>query len=66
MNKLYYFDNIIIFLTESGKAGLAIGKGGANIKKLKSALKLDIKVMEFAKDPEALAKNFLFPLKPIH
>jgi|GEM_PF-742886 len=54
----------IIFVTEAGKAGLAIGKEGKNIQSLRHAFNKDIKIMEHSEDPLSLVKSYLFPLKP--
>lgn len=61
----FMLDNVIIFVTEPGKAGLAIGKGGKNIQNLKNSLKKEFKILEFADDPKKLAENFVFPAKPV-
>ena len=41
--------------------GKAIGKGGANIKRLESALKKRIKVVEFNGDVLQFVRNFVYP-----
>ncbi|MBD3262957.1 NusA-like transcription termination signal-binding factor [Candidatus Woesearchaeota archaeon] len=61
----FKLDEVIIFVTEPGKAGLAIGKGGKNIQQLKNNLKKEFKILEGAETPEKLAKNFVYPAKPI-
>lgn len=61
----FVFEDIVIFVTEPGKAGLAIGKGGKNIQSLKNNLKKEFKILEFADSPENLAKNFVYPAKPV-
>ena len=53
----------LIFVTNPGLAGKAIGKQGSNVKKLKLDLKKDVKILEHSEDPLELTKNFLFPLK---
>jgi N utilization substance protein A len=60
----FVLDDVIIFITEPGKAGLAIGKGGNNIIALKNGLKKNIKIIEAADSPENLVANFVYPLQP--
>ena len=60
----FKIDDVIFFVTDPGKAGLAIGKGGKNIIQLKNNLKKEFKILEFADKPEKLAENFVFPAKP--
>ncbi len=47
------------FLVEQGKAGLAIGKNGKNIKKLGKMLGKRIKVFEYEENEEKLVKNMI-------
>ena len=61
----FILDDVILFVTEIGKAGLAIGKGGKNIQNLKGNLNKEFKIIEFAEKPEKLAENFVFPAKPV-
>lgn len=58
-------DGILLFVTEKGKAGLAIGKAGKNILNLKSKLKKNVKIIETSDSAEGLVANFVFPLRPI-
>jgi len=52
-------DNSIYFLVEPGKAGIAIGKNGKNIKKLQQIFNKQIKVIEYDKEPKKLIENLL-------
>ncbi|UCD03977.1 MAG: NusA-like transcription termination signal-binding factor [Candidatus Woesearchaeota archaeon] len=54
----------IIFFVNSGKAKIAVGKQGMNIKKLSSMINKDVRVVEFSKDIVGLVRNVVFPLKP--
>lgn len=54
----------LVFVVEPGQMGLAIGKGGANIKKVSSVFKKEIKAFEFNPEPVGFVRNLLFPLKP--
>lgn len=49
----------IIFVVGSGKMGLAIGKGGVNIKSLQNMIKRDVELVEFNEKPETFLKNLL-------
>ena len=53
--------NRLIFVVNEGKMGLAIGKGGSNIKNLQNILKKDIELVEYAPEPEAFLKKILNP-----
>jgi len=54
------FDDIsIYFLVEFGKAGMAIGKSGKNIRKLQDILKRRVKVFEYNKEPKKLIENMI-------
>ena len=53
--------NKIIFVVNEGKMGLAIGKGGSNIKSLKNIIKRDVELIEYFDDPIKFLKNILNP-----
>ena len=53
--------NKIIFVVQEGKMGLAIGKGGSNIKSLKNIIKRDVELIEHFDDPIKFLKNILNP-----
>lgn len=54
----------LVFIIDTGQMGLAIGKGGVNIKNASSVFKKDIKIYEFNPEPVEFVKNLLYPLKP--
>jgi len=60
----FTINETLLFVTDKGKAGLAIGKEGKNIQALKRALMKDIKIIEHSNVIEELVANFVFPLKP--
>lgn len=49
--------NRVIFVVNSGKMGLAIGKHGANIKNLRKMIKRNIEMVEHNDDPAVFLKN---------
>ena len=49
----------IIFVVGSGKMGLAIGRGGVNIKSLQNMIKRNVELVEFHEEPEKFLKNLL-------
>ena len=51
----------IIFVVNEGKMGLAIGKGGSNIKSLQNILKRNVELVEYFADPIKFLKNILNP-----
>ena len=51
----------IIFVVNEGKMGLAIGKGGSNIKSLQNILKRNVQLVEYFDDPIKFLKNILNP-----
>jgi N utilization substance protein A len=51
--------NKIIFVVSEGKMGLAIGKGGSNIKSLQNILKRNVELVEYFDDPVKFLKNIL-------
>ena len=53
--------NRIIFVVNEGKMGLAIGKGGSNIKSLQNILKRNVELVEHFDDPAKFLKNILNP-----
>lgn len=56
-------NNNLVFIVDFGKAGMAIGKDGSNIKRLSNMLKKRIRVIEFNSDPVKFAANAIHPLK---
>ncbi len=52
--------NRIIFVVNSGKMGLAIGKGGSHIKSLQNMIKKNVELVEYSDDPALFIKNILY------
>ena len=51
--------NRVIFVVAKGQMGLAIGKGGASVKKIERAFKRPVEVVEWADDVEGIIRNSL-------
>ncbi len=49
----------VIFVVNSGKMGLAIGKGGMHIKSLQNIVKRNVELVEFDEDPSKFLANLL-------
>ncbi len=49
----------IIFVVNSGKMGLAIGRGGVHIKSLQNIVKGNVELVEFYEDPAKFLSNLL-------
>ncbi len=49
----------VIFVVNSGKMGLAIGKGGSHIKNLQNIVKKNVELVEYHDDPAKFLTNIL-------
>ncbi len=49
----------VIFVVNTGKMGLAIGKGGVHIKSLQNIVKRNVELVEFDEDPAKFLTNLL-------
>lgn len=56
-----YEANKVIMVVKKGDMGLAIGKGGANINKVKQVLRREIEVVEHSPDLKEFIENLLRP-----
>lgn len=55
-------DNKILYVVPEGKAGLAIGKRGININRLKELITKDVEIIEHSSDPTKFIKNCFHPI----
>ena len=53
----------IIFIVDKGFAGLAVGKGGVNIRRIKELIGKSVEVVEYGETPEELIRNSLYPAR---
>ena len=51
--------NRVIFVVNTGKMGLAIGKGGMHIKSLQNIVKRNVELVEYDEDPAKFLTNLL-------
>ena len=49
----------VIFVVNTGKMGLAIGKGGCHIKSLQNIVKRNVELVEFDEDPSKIFDKFI-------
>ncbi|AOL16109.1 transcription elongation factor NusA [Sulfolobus sp. A20] len=56
-------NNRIIFLVEGKDMGMAIGKGGVNVKKLRKIIGKDIEIVAYSDNLEELVKNLMSPAR---
>ncbi|MFB6283219.1 MAG: NusA-like transcription termination signal-binding factor [Halobacteria archaeon] len=53
----------IVYVVRKGEMGKAIGKGGANISRLKKSIEKEIEIIEYSEDPEEFIENAFQPAK---
>lgn len=55
-------DGKLIFIMEENEMGKAIGKNGANIKRMENMVRKKIKLVEFSNDVLQFVKNMIYPI----
>ena len=58
-------DEKIVFIIEKGDMGLAIGKHGANFKRIEAVLKKQIRLIEFDDNLSQFIKNCIYPVTSV-
>ena len=58
-------DERLMFIIEENEMGKAIGKNGANIKRMENMLKKKIKLVEFSNDVLQFVKNMIYPIEAL-
>lgn len=55
-------NNRLLFVVRNGDMGLAIGKGGDHINRVKKAIGRHIEIIEYSEDPAEFVKNAFHPV----
>lgn len=55
-------ENKVIFVVSEGQAGLAIGKRGVNINRLKELISKDVEIIEHSSNPTKFIQNCFLPI----
>jgi len=58
-------DGTLVFITEKGSTGLAVGREGRNIIRLKASLKKEVRIIEASDNPAGIVTNVVWPQKPV-
>lgn len=58
-------DEKVIFIIEENQMGKAIGKNGANVKRIENAIKKKIKLVEFSNNVLQFVKNIIYPIEAL-
>ena len=58
-------ERITLFIIEEGEMGKAIGRNGANIKRVENMLKRNIRLVEFSNDIVQFVKNLIYPVEAL-
>ncbi|MBI2176195.1 NusA-like transcription termination signal-binding factor [Candidatus Woesearchaeota archaeon] len=56
-------NSLLVFVVEPAQYGLAVGKGGANVKRIEEALKRKVKIAEFSDDLVQFVAGLIQPSK---
>jgi len=59
-------DDNIVFVVKEGEMGLAIGKKGANLAKVKEMINKGIDIVEYSEDPTRFLENLMKPAKIVN
>jgi len=58
--------DMIYYIVEEGKIGLAIGKNGSSVKNVEKAVGKRVKVFEYSSDPKQFVKNLIPQCKEVN
>lgn len=59
----YFDDGELVMVIMPGMMGLAVGKGGVNIKKFSARAKKKVKLIEYRDDPKEFVERLILPVK---
>jgi len=59
-------NDVVYYIVEEGKIGLAIGKNGSSIKNVERVIGKKVKVFEYSNKPERFVKNLIPQCKEIN
>jgi len=51
----------VVYVVKEGEVGLAVGKGGANIQRVRELIGKSVEVIEYSDNPASFVKNILRP-----
>ncbi len=54
-------NNMLVFVVEPAQYGLAVGRGGANVRKLEESLKRKIKIAEYSDNIASFIESLIHP-----
>ena len=55
--------NTVIYIVNPGQAGIAVGRNGVNVKRLREILNKNVEIVEWADSLEDLVKNLFLPAR---
>jgi len=58
--------DMVYYIVEEGKIGLAIGKNGSSVKNVEKAVGKRVKVFEYSSDPKQFVKNLIQQCKEVN
>lgn len=58
--------DMVYYIVEEGKIGLAIGKNGSSVKNVEKAVGKRVKVFEYSSDPKQFVKNLIPQCKEVN
>lgn len=59
----FFVEDRLVFIAMPGEMSKAIGKQGANVKKMQDIIKKQIKIVEFNDDPVLFIRNYIYPIQ---
>ncbi|MBW2987325.1 NusA-like transcription termination signal-binding factor [Candidatus Woesearchaeota archaeon] len=63
LKDFFEMDDLLIFVVQPAQLWKAVGKKGANVKRLREKFKKNIKIVEYNSDLKTFIQNMIYPLK---